>query len=210
MACIFYKEKMKQQVVFITWATPKENYGSYYKYLTDRIEYNPYEEEFLNWNKTLWEKLWENFEYLRSPTCSEKFADYTAWKILFEKMLPFLREDVIIATTSLWSTFILKYIGENEFPLKIKKLFLVAPAIAGTGQEGLWSFEFDLEHTYNRVSRWAKQVYIYHSQDDDVVPYEQSLRLKQYFPEAIFREFYNRGHFFMESELPEIIEDINS
>jgi len=201
---------MKQQVVFITWATPKENYESYYKFLRERVEYNPYDEEFLNWNKTLWEKLWEDYEYLRSPSCTEKFADYEAWKILFEKMFPFLRDDVIIATTSLGSTFILKYIWENEFPFKIKKLFLVAPAISGTSQEWLWSFEFNLEHVYARVSRWAQKIYIYHSQDDTIVPYEQSLRLKQYFPESIFRDFYDKWHFYNESELPQIIEDIKS
>ncbi len=199
---------MKQQVVFITWATPKENYKDYYDYLERKIEYTPYEEEFWNWNKTLWEKLWEGYEYLRSPSCKEKFADYRAWKILFEKMIPFLREGVMIATTSLGSTFILKYICENEFPMRISKLFLVAPAIESTRAEWMGSFSFDLEHGYNRVSRWTDQIYIYHSQDDDMVPYEQSLKLKQYFPEAIFREFHDRGHFFKEAELPELIEDI--
>jgi hypothetical protein len=44
---------MKRQVVFITGATPKENYGSYYEYLEKKVKYNPYEAEFSNWNKTL-------------------------------------------------------------------------------------------------------------------------------------------------------------
>jgi predicted alpha/beta hydrolase family esterase len=74
----------------------------------------------------------------------------------------------------------------------------------------LGSFEFNLEYTYNRVSRWAKDIFIYHSQDDMTVPFEQSLQLKQYFPESTFRQFHNRGHFFMEAKLPELVEDIKS
>jgi hypothetical protein len=29
------------------------------------------------------------------------FADYTAWKIVFEKMVPFLKDNVIFVATSL-------------------------------------------------------------------------------------------------------------
>lgn len=200
---------MKQQVVFINGAVPKENYDSYNHFLETR-EYNPYEENFENWNKTLWDYLGDNFEYLRSPSSEVKFADYDAWKIMFEKMFPYLKDDLILATTSLWSTFILKYIGENEFPVRIKKLFFIAPAIADTPDEMLGSFSFNLETVYHRISRWTDQIYIYHSKDDPMVPFEQWLELKSYFPEAIFREFDDRGHFYKESELPEIVEDIKS
>jgi len=200
---------MKQQVIFLNGAVPKENYEDYYDFLRSR-DYNPYEEVFHNWNKTLGEKLWENYEYLRAPFGDIKFADYEAWKIMFEKMFPYFREDIVIATNSLGSTFILKYIWENEFPVRIQKLFLIAPAIADTPEEKLGSFIFDIEHVYSRVQRWAKQIYIYHSRDDTTVPFEQGLELWSFFPEAIFRDFDNRGHFFMEAELPEIIEDIKT
>jgi len=153
------------------------------------------------------------YEYLRAPISTEDFADYTAWKIMFEKMIPFIRQDVIIVTTSLGSTFIMKYMSENEFPVRIKKLFFVCAAISENpwgSETKLGSFSFDLEFGYSKVSRWVEQIYIYHSQDDDVVPYQQSLELKQYFPEAIFREFYDKGHFYKELELPEIVEDIKN
>lgn len=201
---------MKQQVVFITGATPKENYESYYKYLEQRVDYNPYEEEFLNWNKTLGKKIWDDFEYLKAPIREFKFADYEAWKIMFEKMFPYLRENVVLVTTSLGSTFILKYLGENDFPVRIKKLFFIAPAIADTPDEKLGTFEFNIDLVYSRVQRFTDNIYIYHSRDDDCVPFEQGLELHSYFPDSIFREFNNRGHFYKEAELPEIIEDIKN
>jgi predicted alpha/beta hydrolase family esterase len=70
------------------------------------------------------------------------------------------------------------------------------------------SFAFELEEIYTRVARWCEKIYIYHSTDDDVVPYEQSLMIKNYFPEAIFRDFHDRGHFYLETEFPELVEDI--
>ncbi len=208
---------MKQQVVFINGWAPKENFSSYHEMLQG-LEYNPYEEKFLSWNKTLWETLWQDYEYLRAPLHDRDYADYNAWKIMFEKMIPYLNDEIYLWASSLWGTFILKYLWENDGILnsktgkkiKIKKLFLIAAAIEDTKEEVLWSFWFDLEQVYTRVSRWSEQIYIYHSLDDHIVPYEQSLRLKQYFPESIFRDFYNKWHFYKESELPQIVEDIKS
>ncbi len=198
---------MKQQVIFINGAVPKENFENYYDFLRSR-EYDPYAEKLLNWNKTLWEYLWEDFEYIRTPSDRIGFADYEAWKIMFEKLLPFLEEGANVVTTSLGSTFIMKYIWENEFPVRIKKLFLIAPATNDTPSEKLGSFSFDIDLVYNKIQRWADQIYIYHSRDDELVPFEQSLELKTYFPEAIFREFSDRGHFYKEERLLELEQDL--
>ena len=198
---------MKQQVVFITWATPKENYDSYYAYLDKKIKYNPYEPPFLNWNKKLGEYLGDDFEYLRSLSCTEKYADYEAWKILFEKMFPYLRDDVIIATTSLGSTFIIKYLYENTLPVKIKRLLCVAAAIQTAHEEVLWTFQLD-ESKISTISNQVDDIYFYHSTDDETVPFSDFVKLQEYFPTATFREFNDRWHFFLEERLPEIEEDI--
>ena len=198
---------MKQQVAFITWATPKENYQSYYDYLENKIDYNPYSSSFLNWNKTLWEYLGEDFEYLRSPSCKEKYADYEAWKILFEKMFPYFRDWLIIATTSLWSTFIIKYLCENTFPVEIKRLIMVAAAIGDTDQEKLGTFTLD-KNKIHTISNQVHDIICYHSTDDQTVPFSDFIKLQEYFPDATFRKFHDRGHFFLEERLPEIEEDI--
>lgn len=208
---------MKQQFIFINGWKPKENFTSYYDMLRG-LEYNPYEEKFLSWDKTLWEKLWNNWEYVRAPLHNRDFADYEAWKIMFEKMIPFLNAEIYIGAGSLWWSFIIKYLWENDGifdnksgkKIKIKKLFLIAAAIDTTPNEVLGSFAFNIEEAYTRVSRWCEQIYIYHSHDDHVVPFEQSLKLNSFFPEAVFREFYDRGHFYTQAEFPEIIEDITT
>lgn len=197
---------MKQQVVFINGAVPRENFDSFHSFLRER-EYNPYEEKIENWNKTLGEKLGDDYEYLRAPLDDLDFANYQDWKIMFEKMFPYFHDEIILVTTSLGSSFILKYFGKNDFPVKIKKLFLIAPAVSDTPEEKLWSFKPNLEFSV-RLRKWVDEIYIYHSRDDQLVPFEQSLELHSYFPESIFREFDDRGHFYKEMELPELIQDI--
>ncbi len=94
--------------------------------------------------------------------------------------------------------------------IRIKKLFLLAAAIEDTPDEVLGTFSFNLDLCYHKVQRWTDTIYIYHSRDDAIVPLEQSLKLKTYFPYAIYREFENKGHFYKETELPEMVEDIKS
>lgn len=208
---------MKQQVLYVNGWVPKENYESYEDFLSG-LEYNPYEEKFLSWNKTLGEYLWEDWECLRAPFREREYADYTEWKVMFEKVLPYLRQDLCIWAGSLGWTFILKYIWENDGILhpetgkkiRIKKIFFIAPAIADTHAEKLGSFSFDLEQVYPRIQRWCEEIYIYHSKDDPVVPFEQALALNNYLPEAIFREFEDKGHFYKELRLPELEADLKT
>lgn len=208
---------MKQQFLYISWWVPKENYNSYYDFLHS-LEYKPFEEKFLSWNKTFGERLWEDWEYLRAPFRERKYADYTEWKIMFEKVIPFIKQDICIGAGSLWVSFILKYIWENDGifhpetkqKIHIKKIFFIAPAIADTADEVLWSFAVDLEQVYTKIQRWCKEIYIYHSKDDPVVPFEQWLALNNYFPEAVFREFDDRGHFYKELRFPELEADLKT
>lgn len=208
----FFIYIMKQQVIFINGSVPKENYTSYYEYL-ESVSYDPYEEKFLNWNKTLGEKLWDSYEFLKAPISSEDFADYEAWKICFEKMFPYLRDDCIFIVTSLWGTFILKYMIETGFPqsknLSISKIFFLAAALHDSEQEKLGSFSFDTFRLWE-LQNIAKHIYIYHSRDDEIVDFSESKELFSYFPDAIFREFTDKGHFYKEAELPEIVKDIKA
>jgi len=75
-------------------------------------------------------------------------------------------------------------------------------------EEIFGTFSFDFDMVYHRVKRSADTIYLYHSRDDTMVPFEQSLELKTYFPDAIFREFDNRGHFYKEERLLEIEQDL--
>ena len=200
---------MKNQFLYINGWVPKENFRDYYDFL-QKLKYTPFEETFLSWNKTLGEKLWETWEYFRAPFRERDFADYDAWKIMFEKMFPYLRDDIIIGAGSLGGTFLLKYLTEwNTIPVKIKKTFFLAAALHDSPEEILWNFSFDITKI-PEIKNLLGEIFIYHSRDDHIVPFSDSQELFSYFPDATFREFTNKGHFYLESELPEILIDIKA
>jgi predicted alpha/beta hydrolase family esterase len=59
-----------------------------------------------------------------------RMASYTARKIWFEKLFPYLNDEkTILIGHSLGATFLLKYLSENIFPQSISKLCLVASSI---------------------------------------------------------------------------------
>lgn len=103
----------------------------------------------------------------------------------------------------------MKYLYENTFPVKIKKTIFIAAALHDTEKERLGTFTLDK----NKIPEIAKQtgeIVCYHSRDDELVPFSDFEVMKTYFPDATFREFSDKGHFYTEAELPEIIEDIKN
>lgn len=199
---------MKRQILYIAGGVPKENYDSYYDCL-QTLSYDPYSEKYVSWSKTLWEYLWEEYEVLRTPFHDKDYADYEAWKIMFEKMFPYLRDDLIIVSTSLGSTFILKYLCENNFSFGISQIYFIAPAIHDTPEEKMWSFAFDLEKSAKMIGELEiEKIMIYHSLDDDIVPIQQGRILHTKLEWSIFRECNDKWHFYDQERLLEIEEDI--
>gem|GEM_PF-4462828 len=56
---------------------------------------------------------------------------------MFEKTFPYLRDDIVIGAGSLGGCFFMKYLYENTFPVKIKRLIFIAAAIHDTDKEHL-------------------------------------------------------------------------
>lgn len=159
---------MKQQIVRIHWWEVEENYKDYFDYL-NKLKYEPFKEKRKKWGMTLEKDLWDDYEIFQPLMPNKQFANYEHWKIMFEKIIPFLRDDFILIWNSLWGTFLLKYLNENDFPLKIKKIILLAPAIKDIPWDLIWSFNFDkkLEH----FKKYEKITIIKHSLDDNIVPF---------------------------------------
>lgn len=100
-----------------------------------------------------------------------------------------------------------KYLSENEYPKKIKAVFLVAPPYNTKDIHPL--VDFILSTSLNKFSKQAKEIFIYHSKDDQVVPFSNCLDYQKDLPEAYIKVFEDRQHFNQES-FPEIVEDIKS
>ncbi len=132
------------------------------------------------------------------PDFPDKFnADYDAWKIMFDACIRKYSDSesgAIIVAHSLGGIFLAKYLSENEFPMEITAIHMIAPVwnddILGAG-ETVGNFAFEPENLAN-LEKQAGEVHFWHSEDDTIVPYHHSLRYLEYLPKSILHSFANR------------------
>lgn len=208
---------MKKQVVFIHGGSSYSDHDQFLLHLKTRKIEDPFGEaiEPKKWKYTIREELASTHEVAYPQMPNSNNSKYLEWKIWFLRHLDLARDGVLLVGWSQGAYFLLKYLSENEAPLKIGGLFLIAPPFEtdtfpteGAVEDG-GDFGFDPEKLPN-VERQVEHIFIYHSKDDAVVPYTHGVKLSGKLPKATFRTFENRDHFFNEETFPELIADIKS
>lgn len=181
-----------------------ESYSSYDAYITalknSVVEYDRLMPK-TQWKSWIAEQLPDTDVLLpRFPNSNN--AVYDEWKIYFEKILPLLKEDVQLVGHSLGAMFLAKYLHANPLQKKVRKLILIAGVYDDdfTGDNG--SF---LVGNATGLEKSAKEIHLFHSKDDPVVPYAELMKFQRDIPAAIAHSFDNRAHFNDET-FPEILE----
>ncbi|MBX4205517.1 MAG: alpha/beta hydrolase [Candidatus Doudnabacteria bacterium] len=199
---------MKKQIIVIgggdTFAD--EDYEKYLQFLRDlELDYERLISDKSDWKRGLRRELGDKYEIML-PSMPNKFnARFAEWSLWFEKLFPFLHDQVVLVGHSLGGAFLAKYLTENGFPKEIQALFLVSAVFdADTDGNPLWSFALP-----EKLVAPANEIFIYHSKDDPVVPFSDMQKYQLQFPNASVRVFENRGHMNQE-QFPEIVEDIRS
>ena len=199
---------MKKQIMLIRGGETFASKEDFYKYISE-TEINPYQ-NLTYWRSWLTLILDETHEFLTPDMPAKENSDYNAWKIWFEKYIKYINNDgIILIGYSLGTTFILKYLSENNFTKKISQLHLVASCVTDEGitsLERLSTFEFDIEEM-NKIADLCDDIHIWHSKDDTCAPYLNSLIVKNHIPSASLHSFDDRGHLFTET-FPELLEVI--
>jgi predicted alpha/beta hydrolase family esterase len=201
---------MKKQVFYIHGGCAFSEYEEYISNLKNTKIDLSYEDK-KRWTKTLTEDLGENFEVI-SPIFPSKYnAHYEEWKIWFENHFEHLRDDVILVGWSLGSMFLQKYLANNDLPVKIQALFLLASPHEyfkdkTSGEDG-GDFNLDTTNDVSQIANKVNHIVLMHSKDDFVVPYEHTIKLYEKLPTAELVTFSDKNHFLVE-ELPELVERI--
>ena len=200
---------MKQQVFYIHGADAYLKREDFLESLRTReIRSLPDLESMKKWPSTLVEDLGEDYVVFKPSMPNSDNAKYDEWKIWFERHFEYLHDDIILVGWSQGGYFFAKYLTENDFPFKIKALFLLgAPLLSHNddGEDGA-DFQFDSSKVGELAERTEK-ITIMHSKDDFVVPYEHALKYKEALPDAELVTFEDKNHFLVE-ELPELLERI--
>lgn len=118
---------MKNQVIYIHGGDPHESNEDYILYLKnyaiDSLDYFKRKK----WSSSLSSNLGDNFEVIAPEMPNKRNAKYYEWKIWFEKLFPFLKDNVILVGSSLGGIFLTKYLSENVFPKKKGNIYCMCP-----------------------------------------------------------------------------------
>lgn len=153
--------------------------------------------------------LGDDWQIIRPGMPCEDNAKYEYWKIWFEKYIPFLQDGVMLVGHSLGAMFLARYLSENELPVRVSKLFLLAVMFTREADHmpGTEDGEYFFVHLDNfaKLDVSAEQIYIVHSKDDPVAPYHHAEQFTAHLPSAELVTFEYKGHFIQE-RFPELVE----
>ena len=196
---------MKRQIVVIHGGGVFDTYKEYITFLKKyKLDFKKLQTK--RWKENLPDRIGKDFEVVSIKMPNSINAKYKEWKIMFEKLFPFLENGLILLGHSLGGIFLAKYLSENNFPKKIKATFLVAaPYDDKTVKDFLGDFK--LPKKLDKFQKQGGKIFLYQSEDDSLVSLIDLEKYKKSLPGAEVVVFKNRGHF-DQTEFPEIVKDI--
>jgi predicted alpha/beta hydrolase family esterase len=197
---------MQQQVWVIHGG---DTFDTYEEYLTNLKNITPTLDDLKHqdWKSKLGETLGEQYEVLAPRMPNGYNAKFVEWKIWFDKFVPFMQDHAILIGHSLGGIFLAKYLAEEAFPQPIRATFLIAAPYNATANESL--ADFNLPTSLDQFAQQSPRIFLYHSQDDPVVPFSDFKQYQTALPAAQARPFTDRQHF-NQAEFPELAADIQA
>jgi len=136
---------------------------------------------------------------------NEDGPEYGVWRDRIAKEFAALDSEVILVGHSLGASILLKYLSEVKAEKPVAGLFLIAPPYWGVED---WEVqEYTLRADFASKLPEELTVFIYHSRDDEVVPFAHLALYAEKLPQATIREFDGRGHQF-DGDLSEVARDV--
>ena len=137
------------------------------------------------------------YEVLYPQMPNESDPDYEPWKGQIKKELAALEGKVILVGHSLGSSFLLKYLAEEKIEKRIAGIFLMAtPYWGGNGWKYKGYETITLSEDFALKLPGGAPIFLYHSRDDEIVPFAHLALYAEKLPQATIREFDGRGHQF--------------
>lgn len=197
---------MKKQIVAIHGGHAYENRTKYLRGLRSvKMDFKKLKQR--RWRSGLEKTLGKTFEViLPKMPCAEN-AKYLEWKIWFNKIVSLLAPKVVLVGHSLGGIFLAKYLSENKFPKKIIATFLIAAPFVDERRGSL--ADFILPKNLKRLEKQGGKIFLYHSQDDPVVPFANLEKYKKLLPQAMVKIFRNKDHF-NQGSFPELVREIKN
>lgn len=144
--------------------------------------------------------------YPRMPTADS--ATYDDWIAPIDAELARLDQAVSLVGHSVGGSVLLKYLAETRVAPAVAGMFVIATPYWGADEFWRWDEARLPSDAAARLAHLARLV-LYHSRDDEVVPFEHMALYEGLLPDATFRELDGRGHQ-LGNDLTEVAQDILS
>ena len=168
-------------------------------------------EKHANWATDYLDKeLDKNFQVIRPRMPQQDNASYKEWKIIFEKYVALLGDQVILMGNSRGGLFLAKYLSENKFPKKIVATFLTCPPYGNNEKEREVVGDFKLKPDLSLIERNSPDLTLSFSIDDECVPVYTADQYRKKLPNAKICIYKDKCGHFKCSTFPEIIKQIKA
>lgn len=145
-----------------------------------------------------------NVHYPKMP--EEDSATYADWKAPIARELATIDDEVILVGHSVGGSVLLRYLSEGQLDTSISSLFLLATPYWSADEFWKWD-EVRLPEDVAAKLANLPRIFLYHSRDDEVVPFAHLALYAAKLPQAVIHELDGRGHQFG-NDLAEVVEDI--
>ena len=148
--------------------------------------------------------LGDDYKVHYPPMPNADNPSYAAWKETMQQTVTQFSGESIYVGHSFGASLVLKALAEGALASP-KGLFLLAAPYWG-GQD--WDVsDYELSEHFADALPSELPIFLYHSRDDQWVPFAHLARYAEKLPQATVREFADRGHQF-HNDLSEVAQDI--
>jgi predicted alpha/beta hydrolase family esterase len=141
-------------------------------------------------------------EYPEMPDADA--PEFGSWSARISRELSALDGAVVLVGHSFGASTLLKYLSEERVEKPIAGLFLIATPYWGTED---WEAKYALREDFPVTLQEDMPIFLYHSRDDEWVPFAHLALYAERLPHATVRKFESRGHQ-LGDDLSEVAEDI--
>src|SRR5690606_19589856 len=148
-----------KQVVFIHGGSDFRSYEEFISYIKNEPVKISDCQTKKRWKQTLDQDLGEEYQVFTPEMPNKQNAHYEEWKIWFERLIPFLQNDVILVGHSLGGIFLAKYLSENTFPVAIKATILISAPYDDTNLEPPLG-DFKLSNSLTKLAEQGGHIHL--------------------------------------------------
>jgi predicted alpha/beta hydrolase family esterase len=152
--------------------------------------------------------LGSTYEVYYPRMVNEGSSEYADWKVQIATVLSVLDGEVILVGHSVGGSVLLKFLSGEQVENLVAGLFVIAAPYWGVDEFWRWD-EVQLPQDVAAKLAGIPRIFLYHSRDDEIVPFSHLARYAEKLPQATIREVDGRGHQFG-SDLADVARDIMS